>query len=194
MEILFEVNSLLNSITYILPTGNKSHCWLIDCGDVGRIIRNGWAVDGVLLTHTHLDHIYGLNKLLEYFPFAQIYTNEFGKVALADPKLNLSKYHDDVEDFVFNHSDCIQTISRNDCLRLSGMDIETFFTPGHDPSCISFRIGNDLFTGDSYIPRISVVANFPHSNKEDAKNSLARLKKMEQDGCTIHCGHSIQII
>lgn len=55
---------------------------------------SGRRVEGVLLTHAHFDHIYGLPLLLEKFPNVAIYTNEWGKAALADAKLNMSLYHE----------------------------------------------------------------------------------------------------
>ena len=38
------VNKIFNSITYILPTGNEKDCWLVDCGDVEKVIEQGWNV------------------------------------------------------------------------------------------------------------------------------------------------------
>ena len=63
-------------MTYILPTGNHKDCWLVDCGDLDVIIEEGWHVIGVLITHSHYDHIYGLNNLVLYFPNVSIYTNK----------------------------------------------------------------------------------------------------------------------
>ena len=80
------VNRIFNSITYILPTGNEKDCWLVDCGDVEKVIEKGWNVKGVLLTHAHCDHIYGLNKLMEAFPEALVYTNAEGKEGLMNPR------------------------------------------------------------------------------------------------------------
>lgn len=75
----FIVNLIYNSITYILPVGNQRNCWLVDCGDVEKVIEQGWNIKGVLLTHVHFDHIYGINNLLEVFPDARIYTNAEGE-------------------------------------------------------------------------------------------------------------------
>ncbi|MCE5174409.1 MAG: MBL fold metallo-hydrolase [Bacteroidales bacterium] len=49
-------------------------------------------IKGVLLTHAHLDHIYGLPELFERFPDCLLYTNDFGMKTLADDKLNMSRY------------------------------------------------------------------------------------------------------
>ncbi|MCQ2181785.1 MAG: MBL fold metallo-hydrolase [Bacteroidales bacterium] len=90
------VNSVFNSRTYILSEDGSDKVWLVDCGDVEPVmsIVGSRKVEGVLLTHAHFDHIYGLPSLLERFPDVAIYTNGWGKRALADDRMNLSRYHD----------------------------------------------------------------------------------------------------
>lgn len=34
-------------------------------------------------------------------------------------------------------------------LRVGGMTIEVMHTPGHTPACVSYRIGDDVFVGDT---------------------------------------------
>lgn len=184
------INSIFSSITYILPI-NKSHdCWLVDCGDVDKVIEQGWNIKGVFITHAHFDHIYGLNNLVEHFPNALIYTNEEGKAGLLNPRWNFSHYHEDVEDFVFSKPENIRIINDGDILHFDGLgDIVIIATQGHDPSCLSYKRGNDIFTGDSYIPGIKVVTNFPRSNKQQAQESLKKLLQIETNGCIVHCGH-----
>lgn len=187
------VNSIFNSITYILPVGDQRDCWLVDCGDIDEIIDLGWQVKGVLLTHTHFDHIYGLNKLMNAFPKAVVYTNEVGKESLMNPKWNFSRYHDDVADYVFACPNKVRVIDQEGCLLLEdGNSLEVFFTPGHDPSCLSYRLGNDVFTGDAYIPSLKVVTSFPRSNKKVADESMCRLLAFERDGFVIRPGHWVE--
>lgn len=187
---IFIVNSIFNSITYILPVGNERDCWLVDCGDVEKIIAQGWNIRGVLLTHAHTDHIYGINKLLEAFPSALIYTNAEGEKGLQNPKWNFSRYHDDIEDFIISSPQNIRVIEKEGTLQIDDdLTVEVLFTPGHEPSCLSFLIGNNLFTGDAYIPGIKTVVTFPRSNKQEAIESENRLKLMAQEGNKILSGH-----
>ena len=183
------VNRIFNSITYILPTGNDKDCWLVDCGDVENVIEQGWNVLGVLLTHAHCDHIYGLNKLMEAFPETLVYTNAEGKEGLMNSRWNFSHYHEDVEDFVLANPENVRVIEDEFTIDLWGIDVEVFFVPGHDPSCLAFRIENALYTGDAYIPGVKVVTTFPRSNKQQAAQSLARLQQMEASGLMVMSGH-----
>ena len=162
----------------------------MDCGDVEKVIEQGWNVLGVLLTHAHCDHIYGLNKLIESFPDVAVYSNADGKVALQDPRLNFSHYHEDVADFVLSKPDNVRVVGEGTVIPLfDGENALVLETPGHDPSCISFRIGNRLFTGDAYIPGVKVVTSFPRSNRILAKESLERIMTLEKDGLEILSGH-----
>lgn len=190
--MFFIVNQIFNSITYILPVGSKKECYLVDCGDVEKVIDQGWKVRGVLLTHSHFDHIYGLNKLVEVFPEAIVYTNKAGKEGLVNDKWNFSRYHTEVENFKFKKMENVKVFEEGIQSLDGGLYIDVLFTPGHDPSCISYIVGNNLFTGDAYIPGIKVVTVFPRSNKEEASESFARLHKLEDKfGCTVCAGHML---
>lgn len=161
----------------------------MDCGDVEKVIEQGWNVKGVLLTHAHCDHIYGLNKLMEAFPEALVYTNVSGKEGLLNPRWNFSQYHEDVEDFEFAHPENVRVIEEECTINLGGMQVAVFIVPGHDPSCLAFRIGDVLYTGDAYIPGVKVVTTFPRSNKQHAAESLARLQQLEVSGLKVMPGH-----
>lgn len=174
------VNTFYTSNTYVLSCEGSPYVWLVDCGDYVSQVRpllQSRYVRGVLLIHTHSDHIYGIKEVIADFPDVRIYTNEFGSMALGDSKLNLSRYHTEVPLLEIEDRGNVITVGE-------GADIELFegfygkvlSTPGHDKSCVSYIIGKYVFTGDSYIPGIKVKASFPNSNRVDAKVSYERLE------------------
>lgn len=184
------INSLFNSKTYIILDENSNDCWLIDCGDIEKVIDQGLKVRGVLLTHSHFDHIYGLNWLVKSFPEAIVYTNHEGKEGLVNDKWNFSRYHTDVDNFIFSKMENVRVLEEGKQVLEGSLEIDVLFTPGHDPSCISYIIGNSLYTGDAYIPGIKTVTTFPRSNKEQAAKSLAKLQELESKyGYTVCAGH-----
>ena len=63
-------------------------------------------------------------------------------------------------------------------------------TPGHHPSCLTFIIGDDIFTGDSYIPGVKVVTNLPKGNKKQAEESIEKILSLSE-GKTIYPGHQV---
>lgn len=167
------INSFYSSNTYILHHVFYRTAWIIDCGDSESIInylkKENLTIAGILLTHAHFDHIYGLNELLKYASNFTIYTSENGFNNLFNPKLNLSKYHN--QNFIYSGNN-ISIVNDNDMVKLYP-DIYTHckYTQGHDWSCITYNIGNLWFTGDSFLPGIKTMANFPKSDKISAKQS-----------------------
>ena len=182
------VNSIFNSCSYVISHGDGS--WLVDCGDLDLILPcvDG-RVEGVLLTHGHFDHIFGLNNLLSLFPTIPIYTNQAGKNALFSDKLNFSKYHE--ESFILDSERNVALISDGDIVQLGpGLKANAVFTPGHSPDCVSWIVGDALFTGDSFIPGVKTVTTFPLSNKALAARSENLIREMATHR-TVYPGHAI---
>lgn len=184
MQVIRLVNTFYTSNTYVLSCEGSLYVWLVDCGDYVKVKSDlkGKEIRGVLLTHTHSDHIYGLNEMLKEFPRTTIYTNNFGRLALGNPKSNLSKFHEEIPDFVIEQSADVQTLSEGDAVELfPDVYARILDTPGHDKSCLSYIVGDSLFSGDSYIPGERLIAIFPNSNKKDAQSSYKRLLELSKE-------------
>lgn len=193
LNVTHIVNSVFTSRTYILSDDGKKDIWIVDCGDVPSLInmisslrRDSFNIKGVLLTHVHYDHIYGLPRLKEMFPNIKVYTNEAGRKALPNPRLNMSKYHDDP--IIYELENVVTCCEGNVIDLFDGVQANVYETPGHHPSCLTFEIGDYLFTGDAYIPGEKVVTILPGANKEQAKESLERILKMAE-GKKVLSGH-----
>jgi glyoxylase-like metal-dependent hydrolase (beta-lactamase superfamily II) len=191
MHISQIVNSVFSSNTYILSYKNSKQIWLIDIGDIEPIlsyISNEHVIDGVFITHTHYDHIFGIKALVERFPDCTIYTSANGRLGFKSDKYNFSKYHNDS---ILFDSPNMKIVSEGDYVNLfDNYQLEIFETPGHDWSSLVYRIGKRaLFTGDSYIPGINVVTTFPKSNKEDAIKSTEKILSLCSNETIIYPGH-----
>ena len=187
MTVRQVINSLFTSNTWVLEF--SSQLWLVDCGDTDRALQlsGNKPVAGVLLTHGHFDHIYGLNRLLNYYPDVPIYCNASCQAALVDDKVNMSRYHE--QSFVLEQPDNIHLIDEGDVIPLSDDDAaQVFATPGHHPSCLSFLIGKHLFTGDAYIPETKVVTILPGGDKQQAVRSVQRILQLAHQRI-IYPGH-----
>ena len=179
----------------MLTDDAHSGAWLVDCGDVEPLLPLiGDTLLGVLLTHEHFDHIYGLNELLRHFPNVPIYTNERGREGLLSDRLNFSKYHDG--SFVFEHPQNVRLVSDGQRIDLfDGVTARAWFTPGHSPACITWHVpltqdSGALFTGDSYIPGIKTVTTVPRADKElAASNTLAIIRFASSAHADIYPGH-----
>ena len=177
MEIRQVVNSLYRSCSYVITHDDEA--WLVDCGDVEPLLhligkRN---LRGVMLTHGHYDHIYGLNVLLTMYPSMAILTNEPGKVELLNDKRNFSRYINNP--FILQSPENITLVEDRQGIDLfDGIQAEPVFTPGHSPSCVTWVIGDAVFTGDSYIPGVKTVTNFPLSNRAQSAASEIIIKDL----------------
>lgn len=180
------VNSVFTSNTFVLMD-KRNNAYLVDIGDFDPILQLGVKeIKGVFLTHAHYDHIYGLRELLERFPNCPIYTSEWGVEALASDKLNFSRYHGDP---LIIKCENVKVLSERDRIELfDSITLDVFETPGHNRSCLTFKVGNSIFTGDAYIPGIKVVTTLPNANKMDAEASKERIAAMAQ-GLDLYPGH-----
>lgn len=189
------VNSVLTSRTYILMQEGNPSVWLIDCGDVSPIVDilsslggDSSVIKGILLTHVHYDHIYGLPRLTEMFPSLLVYTNEYGKKALTDIRLNYSKYHNDP---IVYESENVVTCDEGTVIELfDGVQAKVYYTPGHNPSSFTYEVGDYLFTGDAYIPGVKVVTTFKGGDKVKAAESLEKILRLAESK-TVCAGHEV---
>lgn len=177
MEIRQVVNSLYRSCSYVITHDGKA--WLVDCGDVEPLLHHIGknTLCGIMFTHGHYDHIYGLNVLLTLFPSMTILTNEAGKEELLNDKRNFSRYINDP--FILQSPENVTLVEdRREIDLFEGIHAVPVFTPGHSPSCVTWVIGDAVFTGDSYIPGVKTVTNFPLSNRTQSAASEIIIKDL----------------
>ena len=184
-------NTIMNSVTYVLYSEEVDYCVLIDCGEYETLKpvldKIGKAVKAVLLTHGHSDHIMGLSELLVDYPEVEVFSNESGHEQLSDSHLNMS-YYQEIPFTVKGYHP--RSLSEGMVLKFENLaEVEVLETPGHNPSCLSYKVGKDLFTGDAYIPGLKVFTKLPKGNREQALASRNKLIELEKQGCIIHCGH-----
>lgn len=195
LKISYIVNSVFSSRTYFLFDDEKNEFWIVDCGDVqpllkrlSSISKGQFKIIGVLLTHVHYDHIYGLPYLTELFPEIRVYTNEAGRTALANERINMSRYHEDPINY---NAKNVSICEDGDEIELfEGLKAIVHYTPGHNFSCLTYEIDNFLFTGDAYIPGKRVVTSLPGGDKMLAADSVEIIKKLAI-GKTICSGHEV---
>ena len=190
MEIRQVVNTVFNSCSYVLTQDGAS--WIVDCGDVDLLLPHiGNTLRGVMITHSHFDHIYGLNRLLSLFPGVPVLTNEAGREGLLSDKLNFSRYHE--TPFILDTPDAIRVVNDGETVNLfAGVDAQAIYTLGHSPCSVTWKVGEALFTGDSYIPGLKTVTNFPHSDKRQAQLSREHILQLAEHG-EVYPGHPTPI-
>jgi hydroxyacylglutathione hydrolase len=174
LNVSAHVNSILSSNTYILSLDGDSSVWIIDPGDAKVILE--WVLNrnkhikGILVTHSHYDHIYGINELLLLNSKIKVYSSFYAKEGMMSDKLNGSKYHENP--YVVDGSS-IEVISDGDRIMLwPDFYLDILETLGHSRDCLSFYIKENLFTGDALIPDHKVVTKMKFGDAELAEKSL----------------------
>ena len=183
------VNSFYSSCTYVLDGK-----WVVDCGDVEPLLPliNAEDFKGVLLTHGHYDHIYGLNELCGRFPQAKVYCSEWTRRQLLDEKLNISFYHEMPFELAF--PDRIVEVEDGFLLEIDdNQKIAALSTPGHTPGCVTWMTDEAMFTGDAFIPGIKVVTKLPFGDRGMSSQSVALIQSHAQDR-TVFPGHDIELL
>lgn len=169
MNIIEIKNSLLQSTTYLIND------YLVDCGNSPKILEilAERKLQGIFLTHCHIDHVYGIEKVLKMYPCAKIYCSEKTLNGLKDPNLNLSYILPDYSlSFTKEENVVILTEGKH---QIGNLQVVVLSTVGHSEDCISFIIENNIFTGDAYIPFAKVFTKWPTSNKMEAFQSEHKL-------------------
>ncbi len=189
LQVRKSVGKVLSSNMYILFEEGIPDCWLVDIGDVDTLLNElpaGLFVKGVFLTHTHFDHMAGINTLCEKFPECEVFTSEFGVEGLKSDRINFSAYHEQSVAYV---GDNITILREGDEVPIfDDVLLNVIETPGHCPSCLCFYTDEAIFTGDSYIPGVSVVTKLPRGNRIQAELSVAKIISFEKDR-VIYPGH-----
>ncbi|MBS4058291.1 MAG: MBL fold metallo-hydrolase [Bacteroidales bacterium] len=190
MQVHQFINGTLKSNNYLITTAKSPGVWLVDLGSFDQVIKKispQQRIEGVLLTHYHYDHIVYINELIEQFPRCKIYASPHTAKGLYDPKQNLSFYHESPikyigsEPFLFEDGSSIKLFD--------DIIAKAYTTPGHNPGCMTFLIGDYLFTGDSYIPHLDVVTKLPLGNKTQSLESLKKISALLLPNTTICPGH-----
>jgi ribonuclease/clavin/mitogillin len=156
--------------TYIVGTGPKRV--LIDAGQgieqyddlLDRALAelcDGAAIDRIVLTHAHPDHIGGVERLLARYGPLPVW------------KMPRAEYDRGLE---------VQPLADGDVVRTDGATLEAIWTPGHASDHLCFRLVEDkaLFTGDVVLGAGTTVIP-PDGDLGDYLASLERLLALDVD-------------
>lgn len=149
-------------------------------GEAGKIVDYleglGIAVDTILLTHGHSDHIGAVPELLARWPDTTVGISSEDHPMLADAVLNLSAF---VGVPVEVRPRVVRRLSGGDRLELHGVEIEVIPSPGHTPGGLSFYLPSPgqpvLFSGDTLFAGSVGRTDLPGGSAAELPASLKRL-------------------
>ncbi|MDE5608326.1 MAG: MBL fold metallo-hydrolase [Muribaculaceae bacterium] len=156
------------------------------------IVRNGWKIEKILLTHGHFDHM-GAAELLREKLVAPIYVYPEDAAYLTDPGLNLSAQSG--APVTVAH---YEYLSDGELIRLkenNSFTLRVIHTPGHTPGSVTFYTERDhaAFVGDTLYQHGPGLTNFPGGNLRELEDSIVN-KILTLPGDTVLLsGHSSPI-
>jgi glyoxylase-like metal-dependent hydrolase (beta-lactamase superfamily II) len=133
--------------------------------------KTGIKIGTVLETHAHADHLSGA-------PYIKLKTG--AKVAIGERIKDVQKIFRPI----FNAIDVSGDGSEFDHLFKDGerfkvgtIDGEVLYTPGHTPACVSYKIGDAAFIGDTmFMPDFGTArADFPGGDARTLYRSIMRI-------------------
>lgn len=131
----------------------------------------GVAIDWLLETHAHADHL-SAAPFLKQATGAPIVIGEHIKAVQKVFKgvFNLGYITTDGRPFD-------KLVSDGEKLKLGELDIEVMHTPGHTPACVTYRIGDAVFVGDTlFMPDYGTArADFPGGDARALYRSIQKL-------------------
>jgi glyoxylase-like metal-dependent hydrolase (beta-lactamase superfamily II) len=142
---------------------------------VDRILKQsqdeGLTIDWVFETHVHADH-------LSAAPYIKLKTG--AKVVISE---NIRKVQQIFRP-IFNALDVSGEgaefdllVKDGETLKLGNMPVEIIATPGHTPACVSLKIGDAVFVGDTlFMPDYGTArADFPGGDARTLYKSIRKL-------------------
>ena len=128
-------------------------------------------IEWILETHAHADHL-----------SAAVYlkSQTGAKVAIGEHIAKVQK----VFRPIFNATDVMgdgapfdRLLKDGEVFKIGTLDVEVIHTPGHTPACVSYKVGNNVFVGDTlFMPDYGTArADFPGGDARTLYRSIRRL-------------------
>ena len=179
--------------TYLLTEDKK--CIIIDPGNYSeeenKTIKNyieekSLTPKFILITHTHIDHILGINFLSTLYPVKTY-------IPLSEKKI-----YDQMESYAsmfgmqhYTHNKDVSTIDESTNLSFMGNEITILSLPGHSPGHIAFYFKEHkfCFSGDVIFKNSIGRTDLPGGDFDTLINSIKKRLFLIDDSTTVFPGH-----
>jgi glyoxylase-like metal-dependent hydrolase (beta-lactamase superfamily II) len=131
----------------------------------------GYSIEWTLETHAHADHLSGS-------PYVKAKTG--AKIGIGEHIKDVQRIFRPVfnaTDLKTDGSDFDRLFAEGERFRIGNLDVEVLHTPGHTPACISYKIEDAVFVGDTlFMPDYGTArADFPGGDAHQLYRSIQRL-------------------
>ncbi|NLT06326.1 MAG: MBL fold metallo-hydrolase [Solirubrobacterales bacterium] len=176
---------------FLLRRDGSDRALIVDPGEeadrlLAALEEWGATLDGILLTHTHFDHV-GAVAPLARATGAEVWVPELEKGVLAD----INSYVSWPELGPFESWDAEHTVAGGERLELAGLEIDVLFTPGHSPGHVTFHVPDEqaVFSGDVLFQGSVGRTDLPGGDPRVLMETLRTLAETLPDETVVHPGH-----
>ena len=143
----------------------------------------GVSIDWVLETHIHADHLSGA-PLIKARTGARIAIGEHVREVQ-----NIFRPIFGAEDVKAEGGDFDRLLTDGERLEVGGLAIEVMHTPGHTPACVSYRIADALFVGDTlFMPDYGTArTDFPGGCARQLYRSIRKILSLPPETRLFMC-------
>lgn len=179
--------------TFVFRADGSDRALIVDPGEeaeriLGVVDELGVEVEGILLTHTHFDHVGALAPVAKATG-APVWCPEVEAPVIADinsfvPWPGFGPF----EDYEADH-----LLKGGEVLELAGFEIDVIHTPGHSPGHVTFSIPAEkvIFSGDvlfqNSVGRVDLPGGDPTG--KTLMDSIRTLIDTHPPETTVHPGH-----
>jgi hydroxyacylglutathione hydrolase len=186
LEVKRVLTDTFNSNCYIVTDKNFNRSIIIDPGSANLQLQIPGGIDYILLTHEHMDHLAGVNILMEEY-HCQLICTKLCSELITNPRKNFSRYIMG-KDYICKSADILWE-DIHDELRWNNNTIKCIRTPGHSHASICLTLDNCLFTGDTLILDLPTVTKLPGGDKKALRLSIDFIIERFLPTTTIYPGH-----
>jgi glyoxylase-like metal-dependent hydrolase (beta-lactamase superfamily II) len=152
---------------------------------LAEVERTGAAVEAILLTHCHFDHI-GAVTPVAAATGAPVYCPEIELPLLADIMAFTPPGFGDYEGYEADES-----VKGGETLELAGLTLDVLFTPGHSPGHVTYAVRDEdaVFSGDVLFQGSVGRVDLPGGDGPTLMRSIQSLLDAHPGETTVYPGH-----
>ena len=149
------------------------------------LVRDRQAnVKAILLTHTDIDHVAGLQALLAAFGPIPVAVHDAEREFVAEGRPMRREFGAST-----NPIEDVESLVEGQTFRAGPLAFEVLHTPGHSPGGVSLKIGDNIFTGDALFAGSIGRADFANSNGKALIEGIKGKLLSQPDEQVVYSGH-----
>src|ERR671933_1007461 len=191
MDVRMFTVGMVQENCFLLRRDGSDRTLIVDPGDeadklLHAIDALGLQLEGILLTHTHFDHVGAVAPVAEATG-AEVWVPELEKGVLAD----INSYVPWPGFGPFESYEAEHTLSGGEKLELAGFEIDVLFTPGHSPGHVTFSLAEEaaVFSGDVLFQGSVGRTDLPGGDWPTLRESIRMLVDSLPPETTVYPGH-----